>query len=244
MAIDITPGIAVQLDRAGQEAAFLLQQTAAPSATRATTPSRNLPDEFGLSLSQRNGINLPVASAERAVARSIADGTQIVDTLRKLEQQLTDAVNSGLVSERTELRIDETRVSRLNVTVSADRALTAIDRLVSQAETNGVNLISGNQGRITIQTTEFGGRISVRAQPLDSDALGLAGISALTAGKALEARDRVRIAIATAVRRLDNLAALRDSLGFRYGDPFTVVNFGNETVFEDTVRGRLVDVSA
>ena len=114
-------GLAVSRTRS----ALVIERTFAP------TPSRPTPDSLGLSLDPRRGITLTRNEAERAVGRSIAAGRQIIDNLRTLESQLTTAINDGLVSPRTELRLDETRVSRLNITTAAGRTLTAIDRLVA-----------------------------------------------------------------------------------------------------------------
>ena len=154
------------------------------------------------------------------------------------------AINSGLVSPRTALRINETRVSRLNITTAAGRALDAIDRLVARAETGGVNLISSRQVPVTIQTTEFGGRVTVRAQPLDSRGLDLAGIGALTRDQAAEARSRVRLALHVAENRLSSLTALGGTLEFRGGTIQSFIQVGTEGLFEGGVRGRLVNLRA
>ena len=227
-------GLAVSRTRS----ALVIERTFAP------TPSRPTPDSLGLSLDPRRGITLTRNEAERAVGRSIAAGRQIIDNLRTLESQLTTAINDGLVSPRTELRLDETRVSRLNITTAAGRTLTAIDRLVAQAETGRANLISSNQGEATIQTTEFGGRITVRAQPLDTEGLSLGGLSALTQAEAAEARARVRVAIDIARDRLNGLTALADTLESRSGTAQTILEFGNESLFTGAIRGRLVNLQA
>ena len=227
-------GLAVSRTRS----ALVIERTFAP------TPSRPTPDSLGLSLDPRRGITLTRNEAERAVGRSIAAGRQIIDNLRTLESQLTTAINDGLVSPRTELRLDETRVSRLNITTAAGRTLTAIDRLVAQAETGRANLISSNQGEATIQTTEFGGRITVRAHPLDTAGLSLGGLSALTQAEAAEARARVRVAIDIARDRLNGLTALADTLESRSGTAQTFLEFGNESLFTGAIRGRLVNLQA
>ena len=227
-------GLAVNRARS----ALVIERTVAP------TPSRPTPDSLGLSLDPRRGITLTAAEADRAVSRSIAAGQRIIDNLRNLESQLSIAINDGLVSPRTELRLDETRVSRLNITSAAGRTLTAIDRLVAQAETGRTNLISSSQREATIQTTEFGGRISVRAQPLDTEGLSLGGLSALTQAEAAEARTRVRAAINVATDRLNSLAALADTLESRGGTAQSFLEFGDESLFTGAIRGRLVNLQA
>ena len=227
-------GLAVSRARS----ALVIERTFAP------TPSRPTPDSLGLSLDRRRGITLTALQADRAVARSVTAGRQIIDNLRALESQLSTAINDGLVSPRTELRLNETRVSRLNINTAAGRTLTAIDRLAAQAETGRVNLISSNQGEATIQTTEFGGRITVRAQPLDTEGLSLGGLSALTQAEATEARARVRVAIEIATDRLNSLAALSNSLEDRPGTAQTFLEFKDESLFTGAIRGRLVNLRA
>jgi hypothetical protein len=244
MAADINAAVAAQITQSSGLAVSRTRGALFTSRTAAATPSRNTPDQLGLSLDPRQGITLRATDADTAVGRAASAGSQILDQLRYLDAQLTTAINGGLVSPRTELRIDEGRVSRLNINVIAGRALSTIDRLVAGAETRGVNLISSQQDLVTIQTTEFGGRVTVRAQPLDSVGLDLSDISALTSIEAQEARARVRIAIRTAENRLSSLAALGGSLEFRGGTGQSFLQIGNEGLFEGAVRGRLVNLRA
>ena len=244
MATDINAAIATQLNLSSGLAVSRARSALAVERTAAATPSRATPDSLGLSLDPRQGITLRANDAATAVSRATAAGRQIVTQLRTLEEQLSTAINGGLTSPRTALRLDETRVSRLNITTAAGRALDAIDRLVARAETGGVNLISSRQGRVTIQTTEFGGRVTVRAQPLDSTGLDLSGISALTQDEAVEARARVRAALRTAESRLSGLAALTDTLEFRSSTAQSFIQAGTEGLFEGAVRGRLVNLRA
>ncbi|MEQ9555535.1 MAG: hypothetical protein RIG67_07165 [Rhodospirillales bacterium] len=244
MATDINAAVATQLNLSSALAVSRARSALVVERTAAATPSRATPDSLGLSLDPRRGITLRATDAATAVSRATAAGGRIVDQLRALEDQLSTAINSGLVSPRTALRLDETRVSRLNITAAAGRALDAIDRLVARAETGGVNLISSRQAPVTIQTTEFGGRVTVRAQPLDSRGLDLAGIGALTRDQAAEARSRVRLALHVAENRLSSLTALGGTLEFRGGTVQSFIQVGTEGLFEGGVRGRLVNLRA
>ena len=69
-----------------------------------------------------------------------------------------------------------------------------------------------NAGRVTIQTTQFGGRITVSPQPLDSAGLGIQGLSAVTPDEARVSLARIIDAISLAGQRVTNLEVLRDSL--------------------------------
>lgn len=243
MATDISAAVATQLNLSSSLAVSRARSALVTERTAAATPSRNTADPLGLSLDHRQAINLSAPNAATAIGRAQSAGQQIIDNLRRLEARLSTAINDGLVSPRTELRIGETRVSRLNISVAAGRTIDAIDRLVSRAETAGTNLISSTQDRITIQTTEFGGRVSVRAQPLDSTGLDLRGLSALSPTEAVEARARVRVAINVASERLASLTSLSGSLEARRGTAQSFLQFGNESLFEGAVRGRLVNLT-
>ncbi len=244
MATDITAAAAQQVNLTDRFTVRRVQNALTGSRTVAATPSRPTPDTLALTLDSRRNIGISVTDAGTAVRRAIGAGEQIISQLQSLEAKLTTAIDNGLVSPVTELRIDESRVSRLNINVAAGRTLTAIDKLVSQAETAGVNLISSSQGQATIQTTEFGGRVTIQAQPLDVQGLSLNDLSALTQNDAIEARSQVRIAISVASARVGSLGSLSGSLEFRSGTAQSFLNFGNEAVFEGAVRGRLVNLQA
>ncbi|HBC07352.1 MAG TPA: hypothetical protein DC046_07185, partial [Rhodospirillaceae bacterium] len=132
MATDINAAVATQLNLSSALAVDRARSALTFERTAAPTPSRPPPDSLGLSLDPRRGITLRATDAAAAVGRATAAGARIVDQLRALEGQLSTAINGGLVSPRTELRLDETRVSRLNITVAAGRALDAIDRLAAR----------------------------------------------------------------------------------------------------------------
>src|SRR5690606_26962029 len=141
------------------------------------------PNSLGLTLGAGGGAVLTIGQAQRLTSAALSQGQAVLNSLRALDANLGIAVNEGLVSPETDLRINETRVSRLNITAAAGRALDAIDRLVARASVAGANLIASDGGRITLQTTEFGGRVTVRAQPLDSAGLNLQELSAMTLGQ-------------------------------------------------------------
>jgi hypothetical protein len=244
MATDINAAVAAHLNQSNPLAVNRARSALTVERTSAATPSRTTPETFGLSLDPRQGITLSAKNARTALSRAAGSGREIVNTLRRLEGQLNTAISDGLTSPRTELRIDENRVSRLNINVAAGRALTAIDRAVARAETAGTNLLSSRQGAVTIQTTEFGGRVTVRAQPLDSRGLNLTDISALTQEEAFQARERVRFAINVAETRLSSLDALGNTLDTRSGSVQSFVQVGTEGLFEGSIRGRLVNLSA
>lgn len=241
----LSASIATQLNRSGSLAVSRVQTATVTNKVVAATPSRSTPNTLGLSLNANLPVTLSVTQAQTATSNALDAGSQILADLQNLDSQLSTAISSGLVATDANLTTaDGTRVSRLNITSDARRTLNAIDKLVQQAGVGGANLISSASGRITIQTTEFGGRVTVQSQPLDTRGLNLQGLQALTQDQAIEARTRVRAAIATATVRLNSLQGLNGSLQFLSGTTQSFLNFGNEQVFAGAVRGRLVNLSA
>lgn len=158
------------------------------------------------------GVPLTVGDASRAVDIALIAGFGIVAALESLAGAFRLAADSGLVSSLANITLDGTRISGVNITAQAGRLVAAIDDLVESAGISNANLISSRSLRITIQTTEFGGRITVSPQPLDSEGLGIQDLSGITRADALSALARVETAINLASTRLDNLEVLRDSL--------------------------------
>lgn len=241
---EISASIASQLNLTGPLAVGRAREALVIERTYAPTPSRATPDSLGLTLGGGGGAVLTIGQAQRLTSAALTQGQAVLNSLRALDASLGIAVNEGLVSPETDLRINETRVSRLNITTAAGRALDAIDRLVARASVAGANLIASDGGRITLQTTEFGGRVTIRSQPLDSAGLNLQDLSAMTLAQARNAQARVREAITLAEGRLNNLGALQGSLETRAGTVNRFLDVGAEGLFEGTVRGRLVNLRA
>ncbi|MFQ5764690.1 MAG: hypothetical protein ACE5GT_07170 [Rhodospirillales bacterium] len=159
-----------------------------------------------------DGVPLTVRDASTAVDIALIAGFGIVAALETLAGAFRLAADSGLVSPLVGLSLDGTRISGVNITAQAGRLVDAIDDLVESAEISNANLISSRSLRVTIQTTEFGGRITVAPQPLDSEGLGIQDLSGITRDEAQAAVARLETAINLARTRLDNLEVLRDSL--------------------------------
>lgn len=166
------------------------------------------------------GVPLNVADARAAVAAALTAGNAIVGALKVLADAFRLATDAGLTGSSTNLSLDGTRISGVTVTSQGGRLAKAIDDLVASAGTSGANLIASNALRVTIQTTEFGGRITVTPQPLDSEGLGIQDLSAITPDQARVSLNRIEAAITLAQLRIDNLTALSDSLapGGRLGN--------------------------
>jgi hypothetical protein len=238
MAIDIL-GASLSTTLTGRQALVLVGSAA--SVSRLATPNSVFPSQLNASRAV-GPIIFNVSQASTVVATSLVAGAGILSTLRALENGLSIATQSGIVSPNTNLLDGAgTRISRVNITGQAKRIVDAIDSLVKTAGVGGANLIASGGRRVTVQTSEFGGRITISPQPLDSLGLGIGDLSALTADQARSALAKVRRAVTTAETRIRNLEVLQSNLGLGSGinQAFIRIINGGETSF--LPRGSLVN---
>jgi len=213
----------------------------ASGSGRLTIPNGAFPGQLNASR-EAGPITLNISQASTVVGTSLIAGAGILSTLRALENGLSVATQSGIVSPNTNLLDGAgTRISRVNITSQAKRIIGAIDSLVDTAGIGSANLIASGGRRVTVQTTEFGGRITISPQPLDSLGLGISDLSALTANQAQSALAKVRTAITLAETRISNLEVLQSNLGQGSGvsQAFVRIINGGDTAF--LPRGSLVN---
>lgn len=91
-------------------------------------------------------------------------------------------------------------------------AKAAIDSIVSAAEVFGVNLLSSASNAIELRTSQYGGSLSVKAQPLDVPGLGLLGTQALSQADAEATSGALKNAISSAKARIAELRTVSDGL--------------------------------
>lgn len=214
--------------------------TALGRSPAAAAPAAEIPGDFAPERA-RGGVPLNVIDARAAVAVALVAGAGIVDALRVLADAFRLATNTALVGPNTALNLDGSRISGVTVTSQGGRLVAAIDSLVENAETSGANLIASNALRVTIQTTQFGGRITVSPQALDSQGLGIQDLSAITREEAVASLNRIEAAITLAETRLRNLGVLRDALapGGQFSNEITrLLNTGTQGFLP---RGSLVN---
>ena len=152
------------------------------------------------------------ADSKMALSIAIIAGNGIVGALTGLKSSAKLASRESLVSNLTNLTIDGTRVSRLNLHSDTNRALSMIDKLVRNASFNNTNLISSDSPNIRMKTTRFGGGIDIAPQALDTTGLNLSQISLMTSFDANNSAARLQTAINTATRRLNGLEALERAI--------------------------------
>lgn len=117
----------------------------------------------------------------------------------------------------------------------------AIDDLVETATTSGANLISSAALRTTIQTTQFGGRITVSPQPLDSAGLGIKDLDGMTVEAAAASLARIETALNLARARVDNLEVPRNGLIPGGGVAKEIIRLLNSGSFAFLPRGSLIN---
>ncbi len=190
---------------------FAVNAGQALTARGRSSGAAEIPADFAAERTS-GGVPLSVNQARAAVDRALIAGAGVLDALRTLAGAFRLATASGLVDANTNLTDGGTRVSGVTITAQGGRLLAAVDDLVASAAISGANLIGSGGRRVTIQTTEFGGRVTVTPQPLDSVGLGLDGLSAISREDAVTSLNRIEAAITLAETRIDNLGALRDGL--------------------------------
>jgi len=122
---------------------------------------------------------------------SVSSATQVVDALKDLisSKNVTAAENS------TALR----------------RALSKIDNLIAKAEFNNANLLSSSSQNIILQTSSYGGKVSVSTQPLDRAGLGLSTLTSAFQQGSRDGFEAITKAYSTAVNRLNTLQQLHNA---------------------------------
>lgn len=212
MALDFPSSQSVSIAVDGTRTARRLLRAA--SASLDAVSARELADGTTVGRFVERTVTVDTAAADRTLRQSSYAGSNIREALRELAGLARLAANEGLVSESVNLlSSDGTRVSRNNIQAQLDRAVGLIDSLVEASATGNANFIDGGGPAIRIQTSRYGGTISVAPQGLDSLSLGLRNLDVSTAADARLTEARIENAINIAGNRLDRLAQLRAALG-------------------------------
>ncbi len=202
-----------------------------------------LPDGIQPSRTPRAPADVSVAKAQQLITNSLTAAHQILDALDTLSSILNAGAFSSQTNSNSAIAPGGTRISGVTIQAAASRIIEAIDSLVASVAQSGLNLISSASGPIRIQTTSFGGRLTVTPQPLDSLGLNISGLAAIDRFDARESKGRVDNARLTITSSIQNLEALQRSLSF--GDAssrsFSAIAAPGDGV---SSRGVLVDLQA
>ncbi len=211
MAFEIPTGSALTVALDSSRTASRIVRSGATSLNAANGSSLSRGLVAGRFVERSVGINLP--DANRTLRQSVFAGASIREALLELADLAGVAAQDGLVSSETTLTINGTRVSRGNIQTQIDRALVLISNLTQAATVRGGSFINGNSLPFQLQTTKFGGSLTINPQGLDPFSLGISRLDVSTSETARLSEVRLRSAAQTAGSRLDRLAQLQTALG-------------------------------
>jgi hypothetical protein len=214
------------------------------SSSRISNVAFDLTDRLSPSRFVTRSIKLNINDAQRGLSQAILAGTSIQKALEQLTGLAELATKGGVISPTTNLTVDGTRVSGLNIETQINRAIGLINRLVATANVKGANFISGNSLQIKIPTTRFGGSITVTPQPLNSSALGINGLKFTTLEEASLGEARLRQAEVIAGARVLALQQLQSALGQSSSFNQALVQFISSSSAGAVPTGSLVNLSA
>jgi hypothetical protein len=221
MAIDFAPVSASSVAVDGQRAVLLLGSASAASAFGGSAVE--LPEALKTDVGGRAPVTVSVEDAVKALSVALVSGRGILASLQALADAFEVADHSALVSPSAFVQPGGTRVSRLNIQADSRRLLESINRLVAEAEVGGANFISSDARPIVVQTSRFGGRLTVAPQPLDTRGLGigepdifdrLPSFRALSDDEVNAVVASIANAIVLAGTRIQNLETLQRGIGF------------------------------
>lgn len=223
---------------------FALDSRRALSSLALTTGSKSPTQDIPKALeAARSGGDrrLNVNDARIAVEVALVSGYGIISALETLADAFRLAADQGLTGELTGLTLGGTRISGVNITSQGKRLVKALDNLVKNADVGGANLIQSGSRRFSLQTTQFGGRITVSPQALDSKALGIDDLSGITREEALASVAKINTALTLARARVDGLEVLRDSIAPGSGLSAEISRVVNSSSTSFLPRGSLIN---
>lgn len=222
-------------------AALTTQRTLAARTGAGATLAQKLPDGVSSNRFATHRATIPAGQVQGAlstaiyIAKSIAQALDgLVKSARLADGSLTNPDAGILVGYGTRLSVG-------NIQAGLDRTLTQIDTLVERAAVGAANILSSTSNDITLQTSVYGGALSVTPQPFDVAGLGLENLDLHTASGRDDALARLTRAQVIAGQRILNLEALRDGLN----DPSALSSALNALdTRSGTVLGAIVDLTA
>ncbi len=202
-----------------------------------------LPDGLGTLGTSAKPADISIDDARALLNNALSAAYKIRDALESLSDSVKIAAATSLTASISGIAPDGTRLSGINIQASATRITDAIDTLVANTSVAGVNLISNSSRPIRIQTSDFGGRVSVNPQPLDSIGLNIQNLDTVNRADAQNSQYRLDIAVATTLTRISTLETLASTLRF---NSIIDRNLSNALASGDGLssRGFLIDVNA
>ncbi|MBR9972877.1 hypothetical protein [Magnetospirillum sulfuroxidans] len=154
--------------------------------------------------------NFTLAEGRLAAQAAVSGAGTILDSLYALRGKLDVADGLSIPSQRTD-------ATRFSVQSDIGRLIAGIDQTVAQSAVGGLNLISDPSSTVRIQTSTLGGVVTIATQPLDSESLGLSGLSVADQTATEAAKVAVDAAIQQVSARYDVLATAAQGLSYNKG---------------------------
>jgi enamine deaminase RidA (YjgF/YER057c/UK114 family) len=208
------------------------------------TKSLALPDGLTPESLERSTLSLNIEDVGSLLRLAITAGNAILGALKSLQSAVAVADQTSLVSSSFGLKIDETRISRLNIQSQFELTAERVKDLVEASEFAGGNLIFSEARNIALQTSAFGGSLTIAPQALDFEGLGIGDLDLMTDGGVNSAVAAVEKALDLAGLRLDRLVGLQKALNDpgAFSSGFSrVLGSGTSDVLP---RGSLVNLEA
>lgn len=212
------------------------------SPQNVSSPSRvNLPNGIRTVQGNLAPADVSIAQARRMIANSLAVAHKVLDALDTLSSFLNTNAFTSATYSYSAISPGGTRISGVTIEAAASRIVSAIDDLIADLGQNGLNLVSSKSRPIRVQTTEFGGRVTVTPQPLDSTGLNIRDLAAVDRFEAKEAKGRVDLARYTVTSSIQNLEALERSLslGTASDRNLSAISAAGDGI---STRGALIDI--
>ena len=206
------------------------------------TPSRlRLPGSVTDVSTLARPADVTIEEARALIGGALTAAYRIKDAIETLSDLVKLAASSSLTSSASGIAPDGTRVSGVNIQAAASRISDAIDNLVANTAVNGVNLLSSSSRSIRVQTTGYGGRVTVSPQPLDTIGLGIRDLNTVDRADAQDAKYRLDVALSSTLSRIEALETLGRSLQF---DTATGRGISRAIAAGNTLssRGALIDI--
>jgi len=211
-------------------------------ASRTGTTVGRAPSSATQGTDGRAPADINIADARSMIRSALVAAERILRSLDGLSDTVGLSAESSLDATFLNVQPNGTRISGVNIQAAASRTAEGIDRLVDSIGIGGVNLLSGSSRALRVQTTQFGGQLTIAPQPLDSRSLGIDDLSTIDRDDAQAALGAVERARAAVISRISTLEALERSLdlGGSIDRGVSRVVSGGDGL---SGRGALVDIS-
>lgn len=204
--------------------------------------SNALPDKLASSRFSSHRVLVAREYVPALMSTSIFIGENIVGMLKSLSQTVELASSAISWSESGVTVASGTRVSVGNLSADVKRTLGRLTELVAKAEVNNGNILSSKSRDLSLQTSQYGGKLNITPQALDLAGLNLENLDLHTPEGVKNALTRLNNAVVIAGQRVESLRLVDRALNGT-GSQSSALNSLSATGLSE-LRGVLVNVFA